>query len=95
MEQGHEQVLLRPAPEGVRLAGPGGILVDGVGHGLHQVSLLIQGVQAVPAILVGHIQEVDGLEVVTLLADVGRKLFKEFSLGVCDKDGLAPLGTAH
>ena len=50
VDEGHKQIQLRPAPEVVRLLGAGGVLDDGVGHCLHQLGLLVQRVQAVPAV---------------------------------------------
>ena len=72
MDERHEQIQLRPAPEVVRLFWAGGVLDNRVCHRLHQMSLLLQGVQAVPAIRVGHIQKVDRLDVVALFPKVRR-----------------------
>ena len=95
VDEGHEQIQLRPAPEVVRLLGTGGVLNDGVGHRLHQLGLLIQGVQAVPAVRVGHVQEVHRPNAVTVVLEVGGHFFPKLGLRVRDKNGLPPLSTAQ
>ena len=77
VDEGHKQVQLRPAPEVVRLLGAGGVLDDGVGHRLHQLGLLIQGVQAVPAVRVGHVQKVHRPDAVAVFLEVGGHFFQK------------------
>ena len=71
MNQRHEQVQLRAAPEVVRLPWAGGILDDGVCYRLGQLRLPVQPIQAVPAIRVGHVQKVHRLDVVAVFLEVG------------------------
>ena len=70
VDEGHKQIQLRPAPEVVRLLGAGGVLDNGVGHRLHQLGLLVQGVQAVPAVRVGHVQKVHRPDAVAMIFEI-------------------------
>ena len=83
VDQRHEQIQLRAAPEVIRLVGPGGVLDDGVGHGLGQLRLLVQPIQAVPAVRVGHVQEIHRLDIVAVFFEIGGQLFKELPLWIC------------
>ncbi len=95
MDQRHEEIQFRAAPEVVRLPWARGVLDNGVGHRLSQLGFLVQSIQAVPAIGVGHVQEVHRLDVVAVLFEIGGQLFKEFSLRICHKNRLFSLGAAH
>ena len=77
VDQRHEEIQLRAAPEVVCLTGPRGVLDDGVGHRLGQLGVLVQPIQAVPTVGVGHVQEVHRLDVVAVLFEIGGQLFKE------------------
>ena len=50
VDQGHQEIQLRTAPEVIGLFGAGGILDDGVGHRLHQIRFRVQAIETVPAI---------------------------------------------
>ena len=50
VEQSHQEIQLRTAPEIVGLLGTGGILDNGVGHRLHQIRFRVQSIETVPAI---------------------------------------------
>ena len=50
VDQCHQEIQLRTAPEIVGLLGTGGVLDDGVGHRLHQIRFRIQAIETVPAI---------------------------------------------
>ena len=95
VDEGHEQVQLRPAPEIVRLPGAGGVLDDGVGYGLHQMGLRIQGVEAVPAVRMGHVQEVDRFDIVALFRKIWPQFFKKLPLWICYVHRLPPLCAAY
>ena len=95
VEQRHEQVQLRSRPEVVRLLRRGCVLNDGVRHGLNQLSLGVQAVEAVPAVGVLHIQEVDRFHIVSLLFKMGGHLLEQFPFGICDEYGFSPLRAAE
>lgn len=71
MNERHQQIQLRAAPEVVRLPGTGSVLNDRVGHRLHQFRFRVQRVQTVPAVRVSHVQEIDGFDVKAHLFEVG------------------------
>ena len=50
VDQGHQEIQLRTAPEIVGLLGTGGILDNGVGHRLYQICFCVQSIETVPAI---------------------------------------------
>ena len=50
VDQGHQEIQLRTAPEVIGLFGAGGILDDGVGHRLYQIRFCVQSIETVPAI---------------------------------------------
>ena len=50
VDQGHQEIQLRTAPEVVGLFGAGGVLDDGVGHRLYQICFRVQSIATVPAI---------------------------------------------
>ena len=100
VDQRHEKVQLRTAPEVVGFLGTGGILNDGVCHGGHKVGVSIQPRKAVPAVRMCHIEEIDCFDIKALFPKVRRHHFKKLGLGVSHDHGLrmtaaASLRTAH
>ena len=88
VDECHEQVQLRTAPEVVGLIRPGGVLDNGVGHCGHKVGIGVQIGQTVPPIRVSHIQKVDCLHVKASFPKIRRKHFKQLALWVCGNDRL-------
>ena len=88
VDERHEQIQLSTAPEVVCFIGTGGILDDGVGHRAHKVWVGVQTGQTVPSIRMGHIQEVDCLDVKAFFPKIRRKHFKQLALWVCGNDRL-------
>ena len=66
----HQEIQLCPRPKVVRVLLRGGVLDDGVRHGLHELSLLIQATEAVPTVGVLHVEEIDRLDIVFLLFEL-------------------------
>ena len=100
VDQRHEKVQLRTAPEVVCFIGTGGVLNNGVGHGGHKVGVGIQPRKAVPAVRVRHIEEIDRFDIKALFPKVRRHHFKKLGLRVCHDYRLrmttaASLRTAH
>ena len=95
VQQRHQQIQLGAAPEVVDLFGTGSILDDGGGYGLHQLGLPFQTVQAVPTVGVLHVKKVHGFDVIALLPEVDRQLFKQLALRIHTIDGLLPAGAAQ
>ena len=103
VDECHEQIQFRTAPEVIGFFGARGILNDGVGHGGHKVRIGVQPCKAVPAIRVRHIEEIDGFDIKAILFKVWRCHFKKFALGIRYDHGLgvlpaiavAALCTAH
>ena len=100
VDERHQEVQFRTAPEVIRLLGAGGILNDGVGHGGYKVRICFQSRKAVPTVRVCHIEEIDRLDIEAMLPKIWCKVFKEFALGVGHDNGFrvsaaASLRAAH
>ena len=72
VDERHEQVQLCTAPEVVCLIRPGSVLDNGIGHRGHEVWVGVQIGKTVPAIRMGHVQEVDCLNVKALFPKIRR-----------------------
>lgn len=82
VDERHQKVQFRTAPEVIRFLGAGGILDDSVCHGGHKVGIGVQPCKAVPSIRVRHIEEIDRLDIKALLFKVRCCHFKKLALGI-------------
>ena len=95
VDERHQEVQLRPAPEVVGLLRPRRVLHDRVGHRLHELRLGVQTIQAVPAVRVFHVQEVHSFHIKAVLSKIRGEPFKQLALRIRNERGLAAFGTAH
>ena len=95
MDERHQEVQLRPAPEVVGFFRSRRVLHDRICHRLHELWLGVQSIQAVPAVRVLHVQKVYRFHIKAMLPEIRRKTFKKFALGIRNERGLAALGAAH
>ena len=77
VDERHEKIQFRTAPEVIGFFGAGGILNDGVGHGGHKVRVGVQPCKAVPAVRVRHIEEIDGFDIKALLSESTAPSFQK------------------
>ena len=95
MDERHQEVQLRPAPEVVGLLRPRRILHDRIRYRLHELRLCVKAIQTVPAVRVLHVQKIHSFHIEAMLPEIWGKTLEKFALGVRDERGLAALGAAH